>query len=137
MSNAQEGIFPEWLNRLQIRYMNPVFRRLAPYAPGFAVIEHTGRNSGRSYATPVNAFRAGSTISFGMGHGRSDWAKNILAAGHADIRHKGRRWRLMNPRVVPREQSKSDLPLAARVIGRRLEVLVAEIEPPAGTSERR
>ncbi|MGU3501761.1 nitroreductase family deazaflavin-dependent oxidoreductase [Mycobacterium sp. C31M] len=116
--------------------MNPVFRRLAPYAPGFAVIEHTGRRSGRTYATPVNAFRAGTAISFGMGHGRSDWVKNILAVGHADIRHVGRRWRLVNPRVVTRDQSKVGLPLAARLVGLRVDVLVADIESRDGIDPR-
>jgi deazaflavin-dependent oxidoreductase (nitroreductase family) len=128
VSSSQDSVFPEWLNRLQIRYMNPVFRRVAPYAPGFAVIEHTGRTSGRTYVTPVNAWVAGTTIGIGMGHGRSDWVKNILAAGGADIRRTGRRLRLVNPRIVTRTQSKTGLPLGARIVGQRVELLVADIE---------
>ncbi|MGY2063804.1 nitroreductase family deazaflavin-dependent oxidoreductase, partial [Nocardia gipuzkoensis] len=59
MTTVDRGtsIFPEWLDRLQLRFVNPVVRPLAPYLPGFAVIEHRGRKSGRAYSTPVNALQ--------------------------------------------------------------------------------
>ncbi len=38
------------------RFANRVTRRLAGWAPGFALIEHEGRRSGSRYETPVNVF---------------------------------------------------------------------------------
>ncbi|MFI1913711.1 nitroreductase family deazaflavin-dependent oxidoreductase [Nocardia sp. NPDC020380] len=123
------SIFPAWFDRFQNKYMNPAIRPLAPYLPGFAVLEHHGRKSGRPFATPVNAFRSGDKFYVALGHGRTDWVKNILAAGEADTRSAFRRYHLVNPRVVDRESAGPGLPLAARVAGRRLELFVADIEP--------
>jgi hypothetical protein len=39
------------------RFTNRVTRRLIGWAPGFALIEHVGRRSGRRHQTPVNGFR--------------------------------------------------------------------------------
>jgi hypothetical protein len=39
------------------RFTNRVTRRLAGWAPGFALIEPVGRRSGRRCQTPVNVFR--------------------------------------------------------------------------------
>ncbi len=122
-----KSIFPEWLDRLQLRYMNPVMRQLAPYLPGFAVIEHRGRKSGRAYATPVNGFQHRGTFYVALGHGRTDWAKNVAAAGEADVRRLGRRLHLVHPRIVNREDEGPGLPLTARLAGRRLLLFVADI----------
>jgi hypothetical protein len=42
-------LFSAWVDRLQIRYMNPAVRRVARFLPTFAVVKHPGRKSGRSY----------------------------------------------------------------------------------------
>ncbi len=39
------------LNRVGL---NRLTRRLAPWLPGFGVVVHRGRRSGREYHTPVN-----------------------------------------------------------------------------------
>ncbi len=39
------------------RFTNPVLQPLAARLPGFGVVVHTGRKSGREYRTPVNVFR--------------------------------------------------------------------------------
>jgi deazaflavin-dependent oxidoreductase (nitroreductase family) len=120
--------WPAWLNQLQIRYMNPLFWQLAPYLPGFALLEHTGRSSGHAYRTPVNAFTRNGQMVFGLGHGRSSWVKNLLAADGADVRRLGRRHRMSNPRLVTIDEPKHGLPLPMRIVGRRLELLVADID---------
>ena len=121
------SLFPEWLDRLQTRYVNPVVRPVAPYLPGFAVIEHRGRTSGRPYATPVNAFRFDGKLCVALGHGRTDWVKNVVAAGEAGGRITGRRRRLVNPRIVDREEAGPGLPLAARIAGSRVKLFVADV----------
>ena len=40
-------VFPPWLDRLQIKYMNPVVKPLSRFLPGTSVIKHRGRKSGK------------------------------------------------------------------------------------------
>ncbi|MVU83299.1 nitroreductase family deazaflavin-dependent oxidoreductase [Nocardia sp. ET3-3] len=129
MTTVERNMFPAWFDRLQVKYMNPVVRHLAPYLPGFAVIEHRGRKSGREFATPVNAFRGNGKLVVAMGHGRTDWIRNLLAADGGSTRTAFRRYRLTNPRVIARGEAGSDLPFAARLAGRNLPLFVADILP--------
>ncbi|MTE13219.1 nitroreductase family deazaflavin-dependent oxidoreductase [Nocardia aurantiaca] len=129
MTTDERTMFPAWFDRLQARYMNPVVRPLAPYLPGFAVIEHRGRKSGRPYSTPVNAFRFDGKLCVVMGHGRTDWIRNVLAAGEADVVRASRRHKLVNPRIVARGEAGPDLPLPARLAARRLPLFMADIQP--------
>ncbi|WP_040815255.1 nitroreductase family deazaflavin-dependent oxidoreductase [Nocardia concava] len=128
MTTAERNHFPAWFDRFQSRYMNPVVRKLGPYLPGFAVIEHRGRKSGRAFSTPVNAFRANGTLYVAMGHGRTDWIKNILAAGEAETIYAFRTYRLTNPRVIPRGEADPSLPRLVRIMARRLPLFAADTE---------
>ncbi|HJT95569.1 MAG TPA: nitroreductase family deazaflavin-dependent oxidoreductase [Mycobacterium sp.] len=84
------------------RVTNPVQRLWAHRLPYMAVIEHVGRKSGNSYRTPVMAFVEGSELSVVLNYGaKSDWVSNVQAAGSAGVVHRGRRYRLTDPRVVP------------------------------------
>ncbi|MGW4249141.1 nitroreductase family deazaflavin-dependent oxidoreductase [Nocardia sp. NPDC004722] len=129
MSTVERNYFPAWVDRIQSRYMNPVVRRIAPYLPGFAVITHRGRKSGKPYSTPVNAFRGGNTLYVAMGHGRTDWIRNTLAAGEAEAHHTFRQFHLTNPRVIPRGEVSANAPLIARLSGRTLPLFAADLEP--------
>jgi deazaflavin-dependent oxidoreductase (nitroreductase family) len=120
-------LFPAWVDRLQIRYMNPAVKRVARFLPTFAVIKHRGRKSGRSYETVVNAYRRRRVLAILLGHGNADWVKNVVAAGEADVRLFGRDLHVTNPRVVPAGADAEGLPLIARLGGRRVGVLVADI----------
>jgi hypothetical protein len=65
----------------------PTMLKLAGSRHFFAgVIRHTGRRSGREYATPVWALPTsdGFLISLPFGEG-VNWLKNVLAAGRATI----------------------------------------------------
>lgn len=68
------------------------------------VIRHTGRRSGREYATPVWAVPTdeGVVISLPIGEG-ANWLKNVLAAGKVTIETKGETWTVSQPEVVDRE----------------------------------
>jgi hypothetical protein len=57
----------------------------------------------------------------------ADWVKNILAAGEADVRLFGRDLHITNPRVLAAGADAEGLPLIARLGGRRVGVLVADI----------
>lgn len=52
------------------------------------------------YATPVNVFRRPGGFIVALTYGRADWARNVLAAGEAELRTRGRTHHLQNPRTV-------------------------------------
>ena len=119
--------FPPVVDRLQIKYMNPVVEKVARYLPGFALIRHRGRKSGAKYETVVNAYRKGNVLAVMLGHGKTDWVKNVLAAGEADVHLFRRDVHITNPRVVPAGTDDPTLPRIARRATRTVGVFVADI----------
>ena len=100
--------FNKWVN-------NPMQRLWAPYVPYMAVVEHEGRKSGKAYRTPVMAFVDGGVLVVILNYGtEADWVRNVRAAGSASVVHRGKRYRLTDPRVVPVDST--ELPPAARAV---------------------
>ena len=120
-------LVPPALENFQIKYINPLMRPLSRKLPGMSVISHTGRTSGTRYQTPVTAYRKGDTLAIGLIHGKTNWVKNVLAAGQADIRVSRKDLHLVNPRVVPAGTVDPTLPFIARMMARRTGVFVADI----------
>ncbi|MEV6278901.1 nitroreductase/quinone reductase family protein [Nocardia sp. NPDC051832] len=90
-----------WLARINRYVTNPAFNLIAPRLPGYAVVLHTGRRSGRAYRTPVGVTWRGPRLFVALNYGSdSDWARNVLAGGELDILHRGGRIRLRAPRTV-------------------------------------
>ena len=120
--------FPVWFEDFQIKYINPVAIPLARFMPGITVIRHRGRTSGKAYETAISAYRKGDTVAIMLAHGKTNWVKNILAAGEADIRLSRRDLHLVNPRIVPAGTDDPSLPRIARAAARRgVGVFVADI----------
>lgn len=87
---------------------NPLQRLWAPWLPYMAVIEHTGRKSGKPYRTPVMAFVDNKSVRIVLNYGEhSDWVRNVRAAGTAQVSHRGRRYQLTNPRIIPASDQKA------------------------------
>ena len=120
-------LFPAWIDRLQMKYMNPAMRRVARFLPTFVVVNHRGRKSGKPYRTVVNAYRKGNVVAILLGHGKTDWVKNLLAAGEADLEFRNRDVHISNVRVLPTGSDGDGLPFIARLGLRRMGVLVADI----------
>jgi deazaflavin-dependent oxidoreductase (nitroreductase family) len=120
-------LFPPWFERFQIKYLNPMLRPLSKRMPGFAVITHRGRTSGKEYETIVTAYRKGNVLAIGLAHGKTNWVKNVLAAGEADIHVARKDLHLVNPRVVPAGTVDPTLPRMAQVVAKRSGVFVADI----------
>jgi deazaflavin-dependent oxidoreductase (nitroreductase family) len=110
------------LGPLTTRVFNPVIRLVAGSLPGFGILTHTGRTSGRSYRTPLLVLRRGSHYVVGLWYGSdAHWVKNVLAAGGCEIRVRGRDVRLIDPEVFVDPQRRV-LPLPLRLAGRLLRV---------------
>lgn len=124
-------IFPPWFERFQIKYFNPAVKPIVRYLPGTATIKHRGRTSGKPYETIVTTYRKGNTLAIALGHGKTDWVKNVLAAGEADVElSRNRVLHLINPRILPAGSDGPDvqgLPALARMQLRRIGVFVADI----------
>ena len=92
---------PKRLARFNLLVTNRVLGPLARRAPGFAIVWHVGRRSGRAYRTPVNLFRSGDRYVIALTYGAdSQWVRNVLAAGEVDIETRGQRLHLVDPEIV-------------------------------------
>jgi deazaflavin-dependent oxidoreductase (nitroreductase family) len=120
-------LFPVWFEKLQIKYLNRLTRPFVRFLPGFGVIKHRGRTSGKPYETIVTAYRKDNTIAIALAHGKTNWVKNVLAAGEAELHSSREDLHLINPRVLPAGSDGAGLPqLAKRQVG-RVGVFVADI----------
>ena len=89
--------------RASNRYLlNPVMLRLAGHKHWYAAaIRHTGRRSGKEYATPVVAERVPDGFVVPLPYGtRVDWLQNVLAAGRATITVHGESYDVVQPEVI-------------------------------------
>jgi deazaflavin-dependent oxidoreductase (nitroreductase family) len=120
-------LMPPWLESFQIRFLNPLVKPFARVLPGVAIVKHRGRTSGSAYETLVSAKRTGDLLSIGLMHGKTNWVKNVLAAGGATVHFRGADVRITNPRVVPKGDDDATWPDAVRRAARRTGVFVADI----------
>jgi deazaflavin-dependent oxidoreductase (nitroreductase family) len=123
-------VFPVWFENLQVKYLNSALKPIARYLPGTGTIEHRGRKSGKSYKTIVTAYRKENVLAIALAHGKTDWVKNVLAAGDADLHYARRVVHITNPRILPAGSdgpAAAGLPWLARVQLRRMAVFVADI----------
>lgn len=75
-----------------------------------SAIHHTGRRSGKAYATPVVAERFADGFVVPLPYGtRVDWLLNILAAGRASVSSQGENYDVAHPEVI-------DAPAAMRLL---------------------
>jgi deazaflavin-dependent oxidoreductase (nitroreductase family) len=112
---------PASLARFNRVVTNRVTRVVAPWLPGFGVVTHVGRRSGREYATPVNVFLRPGGYVMALTYGQGDWVRNVLAAGSARLRTRGRTHWVANPRVVV-DRAGDAVPPPVRWLLRRLGV---------------
>ncbi|SPM30252.1 deazaflavin-dependent nitroreductase family protein [Mycobacterium terramassiliense] len=84
------------------RLLNPVMLRLAGHKHWYAAaIRHTGRRSGKQYATPVVAERVADGFIIPLPYGASvDWLQNVLAAGRATICVQGESHDVVRPAII-------------------------------------
>jgi deazaflavin-dependent oxidoreductase (nitroreductase family) len=83
--------------------VNGVVNRVAGrrWTPLWGAIRHQGRRSGRAYITPVvlRPVPGGFVVPLPWGP-TTDWCRNVLAAGGAQVRWKGADRDVVRPEVV-------------------------------------
>lgn len=102
------------------RITNPALMKLAGHRHWYAtVIRHTGRRSGREYATPVWAQPAEENFLIPLPYGENvDWIRNVLAAGRAAIEAQGESYIVVEPEVVDRADAEPFVSTHARLLFR-------------------
>ena len=98
---------PRWLAQINKR----VFNRIELKRGVRPVLIHVGRSSGTTYRTPLDAHPIDDGYLFIPMYGpRTDWVKNVLAAGAAHLRIGGREIELVSPRLVKKDVAWQLLP---------------------------
>ena len=90
------------VRRMNRSVTNPrVMRTAGSTGEQTSVIQHVGRKSGRSYATPVDIVptRTGFLIALPYGT-QADWLRNVLAAGSATLVTNGEHLDVDGPKIV-------------------------------------
>jgi deazaflavin-dependent oxidoreductase (nitroreductase family) len=122
---------PRAVARFNLKLTNPILQHIAWWAPGFALLTHVGRKSGRVRQMPVNIFAAGRGYVIALTYGRdSEWVRNVQAAGECVVQTRGRRVRLTHPRLV-HDPSRRMVPGPVRLILRLIDVTDFLVLEPA------
>src|SRR6266403_3100953 len=75
-----------WVAAFNLAVTNRITSRFANRLPGFGILTHVGRKSGRVYRTPVNVFRVPDGFLIALTYGRdSEWVRNVVAAGNCQL----------------------------------------------------
>jgi deazaflavin-dependent oxidoreductase (nitroreductase family) len=105
-----------FLRPFTTRLFNPLSRPFAGWLPGFGILSYVGRKSGRLYRTPLNVFKRGDAYVFALTYGSEvDWVRNVLAAGQADLRSRGRDFHLVEPELFV-DPTRHLMPLPVRIV---------------------
>ena len=105
-----------WVAAFNLAVTNRITSRFADRLPGFGILTHTGRKSGKVDRTPVNVFRAPAGFLIALTYGReSEWVKNVLAAGGCELETRGVRCQLLAPTIV-HDPTRRRFPLPVRIV---------------------
>lgn len=85
------------------KVMNPIQMRSAGTPGAYAaIVRHRGRVSGTEYETPVGAVADGDDFFIALPYGsRTQWLRNVLAAGSATLVHEGTTYHVDRPALIP------------------------------------
>src|ERR1035441_10372492 len=90
-----------WVAAFNLAVTNRITSRFAARLPGFGIVTHVGRKSGKLYRTPVNVFSTPEGFLIALTYGRdSEWVKNVVAAGGCQLETRGVRCLLSAPTIL-------------------------------------
>lgn len=130
---------PKAVARVNRAVTNRVLGPLAARAPGFGIVLHQGRRSGRAYRTPVSVFRRPGGYVVALTYGPdADWVRNVLAAGGCVLELRRRPVPVVAPRIVHDEHRAFMPPVVRQILGRLkvADFLYLTDEQPPGREPR-
>jgi deazaflavin-dependent oxidoreductase (nitroreductase family) len=105
-----------WLAKINIAFTNRITGLFAGWLPGFGILTHVGRKSGKVYRTPINVFRASNGFIIALTYSsQSEWVKNVLAAGGCELKTRGKTYQLSSPHVM-HDPTRRRFPIPVRVV---------------------
>lgn len=107
---------PDAVARFNRIATNRVTGPFAGHLPGFALVHHTGRRSGRAYKTPVGIVQRHDRYTIALTYGPDcDWVKNVIAAGGCELELRGTTVHVGDPQIV-HDTDRSAMPPGVRQI---------------------
>lgn len=119
-----------WPPRSLVKATEPIAKAFAGrrWVPVWAVVHHRGRKSGTAYATPIAVVPTvdPTLVLIGLPWGRrTNWARNVVAAGVADITLRAAVLSTTSPRIIePAEAAALAKPLFRPIVKRMPAALV-------------
>ncbi len=105
-----------WVAKFNLAVTNRITRHFVEWLPGFGMVTHVGRKSGKIYRTPVNVFRRPGGFLIALTYGPdSEWVKNVLAAGGCQLVTRRLRYEVSEPRVV-HDPTRGRFPIVVRMV---------------------
>ncbi len=105
-----------WVAAFNQLVTNRITRHFAGRLPGFGILAHKGRKSGRVYHTPINVFKTPDGFLIALTYGsEAEWVKNVLAARGAQLETQGRHYDLSAPAIV-HDPSRQNFPPVVRAV---------------------
>jgi deazaflavin-dependent oxidoreductase (nitroreductase family) len=105
-----------WVAAFNLAVTNRITGRFADRLPGFGIVTHVGRKSGKVYRTPVNVFRAPEGFLIALTYGReSEWVRNVIAAGGCKLETRGVQYQLSSPTIV-HDPTRRRFPIPVRIV---------------------
>ena len=90
-----------WLAKFNIAVTTESRPMFSGWLPGFGILTHVGRRLGKVYRRPVNVFRTQNGFVIALTYSsKSEWVKNVLAAGGCELKTCGKKYQLSSPTVV-------------------------------------
>ena len=104
-----------WVAAFNLAVTNRITSRFAARLPGFGILTHVGRKSGKLYRTPVNLFREPDGFLVALTYGREcEWVRNVLAAGGCQLETRRVLFQLSAPTIV-HDHTRRRFPLFVRI----------------------
>lgn len=105
------GFRKRWLAKINIAVTNRITSLFAGRLPGFGILTHVSRKSGKVYRTPVNVFRAPNGFVIALTYsGQCESVKNVLVAGGCELKTHGKKYQRSAPKVV-RDPTRGRFPI--------------------------
>jgi deazaflavin-dependent oxidoreductase (nitroreductase family) len=105
-----------WVAAFNLAVTNRITSRFAARLPGFGILTHIGRKSGKVYRTPVNVFPVPDGFLIALTYGReSEWVNNVVAAGACQLQTRRALYQRSAPTIV-HDPTRRRFPLFVRTV---------------------